>query len=178
MLRSPALQVLNDQYSVELRHLIRQGDRSASDAEFISIDRLGADVRARFGTDYSVERVGFDQVRERLQGESCVWRGLPTHSEMRHSAPTAMHLCITCLHADRCNTYSQQHNISNAVFSSRLLQPVHTLEEAVASVGRLCAKFPDTDRAAAKAADAKPTAAADTATADQPDQTQTRKPPK
>lgn len=111
------LQVLNDQYSVELRHLIRQGDRSASDAEFISIDRLGADVRARFGTDYSVERVGFDQ-------------------------------------------------------------PVHTLEEAVASVGRLCAKFPDTGRAAAQAADAKPTAA-DTATADQSDQIQqTRKPPK
>jgi hypothetical protein len=54
--------VLNDTYAVELRHFIRQGDRVASDAEFISIDRLGADVRARFGTDYSVERVGFDEV--------------------------------------------------------------------------------------------------------------------
>ena len=56
------MQVLNDTYAVELRHLIRQGEREASDAQFISIDRLGADVRARFGTDYSVERVGFDKV--------------------------------------------------------------------------------------------------------------------
>jgi hypothetical protein len=61
-LLSLTVQVLNDTYAVELRHLIRQGEREASDAQFISIDRLGADVRARFGTDYSVERVGFDQV--------------------------------------------------------------------------------------------------------------------
>lgn len=62
-LRLPCAQVLNDTYSRELRHLMKQGDDCASDATFISIDRLGADVRARFGSDYSVERVSFDQVR-------------------------------------------------------------------------------------------------------------------
>ncbi len=59
------LQVLNDTYSDELRRLVQQDGRPASDAQFISIDRLGADVRARFGTDCSVERVGFDQVCSR-----------------------------------------------------------------------------------------------------------------
>ena len=58
----PAPQTLNDSYSGTLRQLLKRADRHASDAEFISIDRLGADVRARFGPDYSVERVGFDQV--------------------------------------------------------------------------------------------------------------------
>lgn len=74
------VQVLNDTYAVELRHLIRQGEREASDAQFISIDRLGADVRARFGTDYSVERVGFDKV------------------------PCTPHLCVDAVFAVTCMT--------------------------------------------------------------------------
>ena len=32
---------------------------AADDAAFISVDRLGADVRVRFGPDYAVERLGF-----------------------------------------------------------------------------------------------------------------------
>ncbi len=36
---------------------------AVSDAAFISIDRLGTDVRVRQGTDYSVQRIGFEQVR-------------------------------------------------------------------------------------------------------------------
>ena len=54
--------MLNDTFSGSIQALLKQGEQAASGAEFISIDRLGADVRARFGSDYSVERVGFDQV--------------------------------------------------------------------------------------------------------------------
>ena len=35
--------------------------QSADDAAVISVDRLGADVRVRAGSDYSVERLGFSQ---------------------------------------------------------------------------------------------------------------------
>lgn len=55
------LRVLNDTFASGIQALLKQGDQSASAAEFISIDRLGADVRARFGADYSVERVAFDE---------------------------------------------------------------------------------------------------------------------
>ena len=56
------LQVLNEQYSGQLRRLLGQPDREADDAVFISVDKLGADIRVRKGGDYLVERVGFDKV--------------------------------------------------------------------------------------------------------------------
>ncbi|GAB4823563.1 hypothetical protein N2152v2_010609 [Parachlorella kessleri] len=55
------LQVLNEQYSGQLRQLLGQPEREADDAVFISVDKLGADIRVRKGGDYLVERVGFDR---------------------------------------------------------------------------------------------------------------------
>ena len=56
--------MLNELYSEPLRTLLSGGaaPAPADDAAFISIDKLGADVRVRRGGDYSVHRVGFDQV--------------------------------------------------------------------------------------------------------------------
>jgi len=55
------LEVLNQTHNDQLRALLSKPGQPVSDAAFISIDRLGADVRVRFGTEYSVERIGFDQ---------------------------------------------------------------------------------------------------------------------
>ncbi len=46
---------------------------AVSDAAFISIDRLGTDVRVRQGTDYSVQRIGFEQVRTLTA--ACIYSG-------------------------------------------------------------------------------------------------------
>lgn len=54
--------MLNKAYAGQLRSLLSASEREADDAAFISIDRLGADVRVRRGGDYVVERVGFDMV--------------------------------------------------------------------------------------------------------------------
>lgn len=64
------LQVLNELYSEPLRALLSGGaaPAPADDAAFISIDKLGADVRVRRGGDYSVHRVGFEQEVECLDG--------------------------------------------------------------------------------------------------------------
>ena len=56
-------QTLNDTFSVELKSMLGSPGDAVSDAAFISIDRLGTDVRVRQGTDYSVQRIGFEQVR-------------------------------------------------------------------------------------------------------------------
>lgn len=53
------LQALNQAYAEPLRQALSAGS-AADDAAFISIDKLGADIRIRRGGDYSVERVGFD----------------------------------------------------------------------------------------------------------------------
>mmetsp|Transcript_11309 Transcript_11309/g.34010 ORF Transcript_11309/g.34010 Transcript_11309/m.34010 type:complete len:418 (-) Transcript_11309:1132-2385(-) len=72
------LRVLNDTFSATIPQLLKHGEQTASSAEFISIDRLGADVRARFGSDYSVERVGFEQPVHTLEeAVACVGRMLP-----------------------------------------------------------------------------------------------------
>lgn len=47
-----------------MRELLSKRDQPADDAAFISIDGRGADVRVRTGGDYSVERIGFDKVRQ------------------------------------------------------------------------------------------------------------------
>lgn len=61
------LQVLNQTFSGSLRDMLSQSQSSpVDDAAFISIDRLGADVRIRRGGDYSVERFGFDSPVETL----------------------------------------------------------------------------------------------------------------
>lgn len=53
------LQVLNGKFSTQLRGLMSRPGQSADDAAVISVDRLGADIRVRAGSDYSVERLGF-----------------------------------------------------------------------------------------------------------------------
>ena len=57
-----ARKVLNEEYSEKLKCLLVKPGHTTSDAAFISIDRLGTDVRVRFGTEYTVQRLGFDQV--------------------------------------------------------------------------------------------------------------------
>lgn len=56
-------QVLNEKHADALRKLMSYNNQPAEDAAFISIDRLGTDVRIRHGNEYSVERLGFDFVR-------------------------------------------------------------------------------------------------------------------
>lgn len=60
------LQILNQTFSESLRKALSRAHGNADDAAFISIDKLGADVRVRRGGDYSVERVGFDAQVESL----------------------------------------------------------------------------------------------------------------
>ena len=55
--------MLNERHGEAVRKLVGKPNQPADDAAFISIDRLGADVRVRQGTEYSVERLGFDFVR-------------------------------------------------------------------------------------------------------------------
>lgn len=61
VMESPALtlQTLNEHFSLDLREALSQHHGPADDAAFISIDKLGADVRIRKGGDYNVERVPF-----------------------------------------------------------------------------------------------------------------------
>lgn len=68
-------QVLNEMYSVKLRAVLSRphGGGPADDAALISIDRLGADVRVRFGTDYGIERVCFETVRAAGWLAVCGW---------------------------------------------------------------------------------------------------------
>lgn len=56
------LQLLNDRHAEELKKLLSRNNQPADDAAFISIDRLGTDVRVRHGNEYSIERLGFDFV--------------------------------------------------------------------------------------------------------------------
>lgn len=61
------LQALNQAFSSHLRETLSQNSTTpADDAVFISVDRLGADVRIRRGGDYCVERIGFDRPVESL----------------------------------------------------------------------------------------------------------------
>lgn len=62
------LQVLNQRYCDPLRDFYNKPEEPnrVDDAAFISIDRLGADVRIRSGGEYSVERLGFHQPVESL----------------------------------------------------------------------------------------------------------------
>lgn len=61
------LKVLNENFSEPLRKVLSRAHGPADDAAFISIDKLGADVRVRRGGNYSVERVGFDCQVESLE---------------------------------------------------------------------------------------------------------------
>ena len=62
------LQVLNQSFSEPVRAVLsRAHGTPADDAAFISIDKLGADVRVRRGGDYCVERMGFDRQVESLE---------------------------------------------------------------------------------------------------------------
>lgn len=54
--------MLNKQYGGQLRALLSQPELAAEEALFISIDKLGADIRVRKGIEYVVERVGWDTV--------------------------------------------------------------------------------------------------------------------
>lgn len=58
------LQALNEQFDGSLRTFLCRPQRPHVDeATLISIDKLGADVRVRVGSDYSVERIGWQEVR-------------------------------------------------------------------------------------------------------------------
>lgn len=57
------MQALNEQFDGSLRILLCRPQRPHVDeATLISIDKLGADVRVRVGSDYSVERIGWQNV--------------------------------------------------------------------------------------------------------------------
>ena len=58
-----ALQALNAHFDGPLRKLMcRKLRPHVDEAILISIDKLGADVRVRVGSDYSVERIGWQHV--------------------------------------------------------------------------------------------------------------------
>ena len=59
---SCVLQMLNEKHAESLKKLLSRPDQPADDVAFISIDRLGTDVRVRHGNEYCVERLGFDFV--------------------------------------------------------------------------------------------------------------------
>ena len=57
------LQELNAQFEGSLKKLLcRKLRPHVDEAILISIDKLGADVRVRVGSDYSVERIGWQKV--------------------------------------------------------------------------------------------------------------------
>ena len=57
------LQELNYAFSARLKELLSPDQvRQTDDVAIISVDRMGIDVRVRFGHDYNVERVGFNTV--------------------------------------------------------------------------------------------------------------------
>lgn len=68
------LQVLNETFSSSLQEMLSKCEKPVDDAAFISIDRLGADVRIRRGGEYSVERVGFEIPVENLEDVARVLR--------------------------------------------------------------------------------------------------------
>ena len=57
------MQELNAQFEGALKKLLcRKMRPHVDEAILISIDKLGADVRVRVGSDYSVERIGWQKV--------------------------------------------------------------------------------------------------------------------
>ena len=57
------MQDLNAQFEGSLKKLLcRKLRPHVDEAILISIDKLGADVRVRVGSDYSVERIGWQKV--------------------------------------------------------------------------------------------------------------------
>lgn len=57
------MQGLNAQFEGSLKKLLcRKLRPHVDEAILISIDKLGADVRVRVGSDYSVERIGWQKV--------------------------------------------------------------------------------------------------------------------
>jgi len=77
--------VLNERFSEPLRVKLSRPQLAADDAAFISIDRLGTDVRVRHGTEYSVERLSFDTVRGCAR--ACCGRAPPRGADARASGP-------------------------------------------------------------------------------------------
>eukprot|EP00873_Tetraselmis_striata_P041045 jgi/Tetstr1/461309/TSEL_006436.t1 len=55
------LQLLNETFCATLKTLLSTKDAECDDAAIISIDKMGVDVRVRFGHEYSVERLAFDE---------------------------------------------------------------------------------------------------------------------
>ena len=60
------LQKMNEKFAEDLRKVFSRNNQAAEDAAFISIDRMGTDVRVRHGNEYSVQRLGFDFVSSSL----------------------------------------------------------------------------------------------------------------
>lgn len=57
---------MNGRFVEDLKKVFGRNNLPAEDAAFISIDKLGTDVRVRHGNDYSVQRLGFDEVSRRM----------------------------------------------------------------------------------------------------------------
>jgi len=67
------LQALNAQFEGPLKKLMcRKLRPHVDEAILISIDKLGADVRVRVGSDYSVERIGWQNVGHLILAPSCI----------------------------------------------------------------------------------------------------------
>lgn len=63
------MQELNAQFEGSLKKLLcRKLRPHVDEAILISIDKLGADVRVRVGSDYSVERIGWQKVHCLVRG--------------------------------------------------------------------------------------------------------------
>ena len=62
-----SIQAMNEKFAEDLRKVFGRNNQAAEDAAFISIDRMGTDVRVRHGNEYSVQRLGFDFVSASAQ---------------------------------------------------------------------------------------------------------------
>lgn len=92
VVRNPnhTLKILNQDFSEPLREMLSRNEgNNADDAAFISIDKLGADVRVRRGGEYSVERFGFDRAVESLIEASAAMGRLLIELEKKASGNSA-----------------------------------------------------------------------------------------
>ena len=108
----PGLQALNEQFDGSLRTLMCRPQRPHVDeVTLISIDKLGADARVRVGSDYSVERIGWQNVsysadHQHKDGLHCVCThalcGVPgcgfTRSINADDEAAVFHVNMQCLH--------------------------------------------------------------------------------
>eukprot|EP00891_Asterochloris_glomerata_P005521 jgi/Astpho2/5521/Aster-02785 len=85
------LAMLNDRFSEELRSLLSHPQRAlVDDAVLISIDKLGADVRVRSGSDYSVERLGWENHVHTLEEATAEMQSILKTDKLKHKSRTSL----------------------------------------------------------------------------------------